>query len=923
MTDPDVPTRLADVTHEWLLSGLLEPGDTLHDLDRLTAVQRLVLDNPHARTLVADLLEQAAATTGSATALLNVVLDDVQLVVSAHGLDGWLAEAGACPADWSFCARVVRTAGPYVVEDASLVPVQRDSPLVTVDGRPGLPRGAADHAGGIRPRGAVRPRRGAARVLRSRRERPATARRGGRAALRGARRSGGAARGRRLGWWHGRCWGPRMTVRRVVGTETEYGVSVPGQATNAMVASSQVVNGYVSTTPLRDRRTRWDFEEENPLRDARGFDVGAGLSDHYAGEPDDELGLANVILTNGARLYVDHAHPEYSTPECTGPRDVLLWDKAGERVMELAAQRARALPGSSPIQLYKNNTDNKGASYGTHENYLMARQTAFGEIVRHLTPFFVSRQVVTGAGRVGIGQDGRVDGFQISQRADFFEVEVGLETTLKRPIINTRDEPHADPDKYRRLHVIIGDANLSEVSTYLKVGTTALVLAMVEDRWLTDNGVDLGVVDPVASLRAVSHDPSLKHLLTLRDGRTLTAVQLQMDYLEQARKHVDDRLGSDADAQTRDVLARWESVLTRLETDPSSLSRELDWVAKQQLLEGYRDREGLDWSAPKLHLVDLQYSDVRRDKGLYNRLVARGSMELLLTEDEVQAAVLAPPVDTRAYFRGRCLEKYPTEVAAASWDSVIFDVGRESLQRVPTLEPLRGTKAHVGDLLDSCDTALELVETLAGSARASLAASQPVERLPGPLGSLPRAPAPRRPSRRPARPPPRPPAGPEWRCPGPRGPRRSSCSSRATCSAASAARVLGAVLRRLRGPAGVHRVVQGPGGVLGGPLGGGELLTALLGGRLGVVLGRGLGLGLGLGRGRGRGLGGRGGHGVGDRALEVDAAEAGVGQRAHQPARPHRLGRALVGHRRLEGALDLGPYGCGDRPGRRAPPPGS
>ncbi len=481
-----------------------------------------------------------------------------------------------------------------------------------------------------------------------------------------------------------------------------------------MTASSQVVNGYVSTTPLRDRRTRWDFEEENPLRDARGFDVGAGFSDHDAGEPDDELGLANVILTNGARLYVDHAHPEYSTPECTNPRDVVLWDKAGERVMELAAERALAVPGTGRLQLYKNNTDNKGASYGTHENYLMPRQTPFGDIVRHLTPFFVSRQVVTGAGRVGIGQDGREDGFQISQRADFFEVEVGLETTLKRPIINTRDEPHADPDLYRRLHVIIGDANLSEVSTYLKVGTTALVLAMIEDRWLTSNGIDLSVDAPVASLRAVSHDPSLRHQLTLRDGRRLTAVQLQMEYLEQARKHVEDRLGADADPQTLDVLDRWESVLRRLECDPASLSGELDWVAKLQLLEGYRDREGLDWSASKLHLVDLQYSDVRRDKGLYNRLVARGSMTTLLTEEQVQQAVLEPPPDTRAYFRGRCLEKFPTQVAAASWDSVIFDVGRASLQRVPTLEPLRGTKAHVGELLDSCDDALALVERLGG-----------------------------------------------------------------------------------------------------------------------------------------------------------------------------------------------------------------
>jgi proteasome accessory factor PafA2 len=507
-----------------------------------------------------------------------------------------------------------------------------------------------------------------------------------------------------------------MSTRRVMGIETEYGVSVPGQpGTNAMVASSQVVNGYASGMadgPSRERRTRWDFEEENPLRDARGFEV--AMSDHLAGEPDDELGLANVILTNGARLYVDHAHPEYSSPEVTNPRDAVLWDKAGERVMLRAAQRALQVPGTAPIQLYKNNTDNKGASYGTHENYLVARQTPFADIVRHLTPFFVSRQVVTGAGRVGIGQDGRTHGFQISQRADFFEVEVGLETTLKRPIINTRDEPHADPEKYRRLHVIIGDANLSEVSTYLKVGTTALVLSMIEDRWLSDNGIELSVEGPVSALRQVSHDPSLRSLLRLTDGRRLTAVQLQMAYLEQAKKYVEDRLGPDADPQTTDVLTRWESVLDRLESDPMQLAGELDWVAKLSLLEGYRQREGLDWDAPKLHLVDLQYADVRPDKGLYNRLVARGSMQTLLAEDDVLRAVDAPPEDTRAYFRGSCLAKYPSAVAAASWDSVIFDVGRESLQRVPTLEPLRGTKAHVGRLLEECDTALDLVETLAG-----------------------------------------------------------------------------------------------------------------------------------------------------------------------------------------------------------------
>jgi proteasome accessory factor A len=504
-----------------------------------------------------------------------------------------------------------------------------------------------------------------------------------------------------------------MSVWRVIGTETEYGISVPGNpGANAMLISSQVVNAYSQPSPSRSRRARWDFEEESPLRDARGFDLARDVAD-ASQLTDEDVGLANVILTNGARFYVDHAHPEFSSPECTNPRDAVIWDKAGERIMAEASRRAAQVPGTQPINLYKNNTDNKGASYGTHENYLMKRETPFADIVRHLTPFFVCRQVVTGSGRVGIGQDGRGEGFQISQRADYFEVEVGLETTLKRPIINTRDEPHAVAEKYRRLHVIIGDANLAEVSTYLKLGTTTLVLAMIEDGFLS---VDLAVDRPVATLHAVSHDWSLKELVTLRSGRKLTAVQLQMEYAEQARKYVEDRYGADADAVTVDVLDRWESVLTRLESDPMSLSRELDWVAKLQILEGYRSRDGLDWSSPRLAAVDLQYSDVRPDKGLYNKLAASGRFEKIVTEAEVTNAITMPPEDTRAYFRGRCLAQYADEVAAASWDSVIFDLpGRDSLQRVPTLEPLRGTKEHVGPLLDRCRSAEELVDAITAS----------------------------------------------------------------------------------------------------------------------------------------------------------------------------------------------------------------
>ncbi|SFC48012.1 proteasome accessory factor A [Nocardioides terrae] len=500
-----------------------------------------------------------------------------------------------------------------------------------------------------------------------------------------------------------------MSVRRVMGTEVEYGISVQGQPlANPMVASSQVVNAYASAT-LKARRARWDFEEESPLRDARGFDMSRSVADPSQ-LTDEDLGLANVILTNGARLYVDHAHPEFSTPEVTTPLDAVRFDKAGERIMLDATKLALQLPTNPAITLYKNNTDNKGASYGAHENYLMRRSTPFADIVKHLTPFFVSRQVITGAGRVGIGQDGRGHGFQLSQRADFFEVEVGLETTLKRPIINTRDEPHADPDKYRRLHVIIGDANLAEVSTYLKVGTTSLVLAMIEDRFIS---LDLSVDGPVAGLRSLSHDPTLRRTVTLRDGRTLTGVQLQLEYLDLAKKYVEDRYGADADAQTKDVLERWESVLDRLERDPMLCAGELDWVAKLKLLESYRDRDGLDWDDAKLHLIDLQYADLRPEKGLYHRLVKAGRIERLLTDEGVEAAKHEPPTDTRAYFRGRCLEKYAENVAAASWDSVIFDLpGRESLQRVPTIDPLRGSKAHVGALLDRCATATDLFAAL-------------------------------------------------------------------------------------------------------------------------------------------------------------------------------------------------------------------
>jgi proteasome accessory factor A len=508
-----------------------------------------------------------------------------------------------------------------------------------------------------------------------------------------------------------------MSVRRVMGIETEYGISVPGDpAANPMILSGHVVNAYASAHGVRSGRASWDYADEAPLRDARGFEISRALADPGQLTDVEDPTLANVVLTNGARLYVDHAHPEYSSPEVTNPRAAVTWDRAGELIMLEAVRRLQNRPGLPGVNLYKNNTDGKGASYGTHENYLMRRETPFADIVRHLVPFFVVRQVITGSGRVGIGQDSRTPGFQLSQRADFFEVEVGLETTLKRPIINTRDEPHAVADLYRRLHVIIGDANHCDVANLLKLGMTSLVLALIEDRAMTK---DLTLAKPVATLHQVSHDPTLQAKVTLRDGGQMTALELLWEYHDAVAAYLEVRgLGGESDdPHTAEVMRLWGDVLHRLETDPSTCSADLDWVAKQQVLEGYRERDGLDWSDPRLRAVDIQWSDVRPEKGLFRRLADRGRMTMLVDDAAVEAAVTTPPEDTRAWFRGTCLDKWPTQIAAASWDSVIFDVpGRQALQRVPMLEPERGTKAHVGAIIDRSPDVITLLRELDAAA---------------------------------------------------------------------------------------------------------------------------------------------------------------------------------------------------------------
>jgi proteasome accessory factor PafA2 len=489
-------------------------------------------------------------------------------------------------------------------------------------------------------------------------------------------------------------------VHKVIGTETEFGITIRNQPDfNPVLGSSLVINSYAGTST----RIQWSFEEESPGRDARGFGYDPAPAAEF------ETGLVNVVLTNGARLYVDHAHPEYSSPECFDALEAALYDKAGEVVLERAAAAAnRTLPDGQRLYVHKNNSDGKGNSYGAHENYLVARSVPFADLVRHLTAFFASRQIFTGSGKVG-AENGRppVD-FQITQRADFFEEQVGLETTLKRPIVNTRDEPHADPGRYRRLHVIIGDANLSETQTFLKVGTTALVLAALESGNLGD---PILLSDPVAAVWRISHDPSLRERVELTDGDTATALQIQWQYLDWVAKHAENHGVSDVD---RLVIDTWEDVLTDLERDPATTADRLDWAAKLALLEQYRDRDHLSWEAPKLRLVDLQYHDVDGERSLYRRLLRSGRMRRLFTDDQVLRAVTVPPERTRAWFRGTCIERYGEAIVAANWDSLIFDVGEEALKRVPMMEPLRGGKDRVAALLDRSPTPVDLVRALAG-----------------------------------------------------------------------------------------------------------------------------------------------------------------------------------------------------------------
>ncbi len=495
-----------------------------------------------------------------------------------------------------------------------------------------------------------------------------------------------------------------VAIAKILGIETEFGIA-GGPDQDPITASSIIVNAYAQRGVTH---INWDFEGETPNVDARG------LADLTAFAPVVETQLANTVLANGARLYVDHAHPEYSSPECRSPLEATRFDSAGEAVMRQAQRVANgSLDPANAITLYKNNSDGKGNSYGCHENYLVERSVDFTDIVRALVPHFISRQIIVGAGKVGAETDHsraiRPD-FQISQRAEFFEEVVGLETTLKRPIINTRDEPHGDAERFRRLHVIIGDANMSQYATAVKLGATALLLAALEDQGL--RGFPVMPRDPVRAVRAFATDPSLSTTVECEDGRSLSAWDLQDQLWHVAERYV-TASGGGAVAGADEVgflLTQWRELLDGVRDDPMTVADRVDWVAKRRIVDGYRERYTLAPDDARLHAIDLQYHDLRPDRSL----AARVGLRQLFDATAIAEAMLEPPPSTRAYFRGQCVKRFPDQIAAANWDSVVFDVGDGPLQRVPMPDPLRGTASLTAHLFEANSTAIDLLAALGG-----------------------------------------------------------------------------------------------------------------------------------------------------------------------------------------------------------------
>lgn len=479
---------------------------------------------------------------------------------------------------------------------------------------------------------------------------------------------------------------PQDTPFRVLGTETEFGIYQPGNPhANAIAMSTAAVETYARVYRAPRPAVSWDYQGEDPLNDVRGMRLDRAQVDpslltddpyHLAPSggieqlpvPSREetrlLAPSSIVLDNGARFYVDHAHPEYSSPETSNALDATLWDRAGDEVAR-RVMRIREESGQGPLVLVKNNVDGKGATYGAHENYQVTRDADLDDLIRFAIPFLVTRPIFCGAGRVGIGPRSERAGFQISQRADYIENDIGLETTFNRPIFNTRDEPHANHHLWRRVHVIVGDANLFDVSTLLRLGTTSLVLrALEKGADLSWENLDLD--NPVEAVKEVSQDLTLRRELLLRSGETLTAVAIQRQYHDLVECVLRDEL-TEVDQQ---VLRRWGVTLDLLETNPAALAGQVEWIGKYHLLDRQRRRMRVDWDDARLQAMDVQWADLRPAKSLVDALDRAGLVERLFDSEQVQWAANNPPRHTRAQARGNAVRDNDNLVRA-SWTSLI------------------------------------------------------------------------------------------------------------------------------------------------------------------------------------------------------------------------------------------------------------
>ena len=408
---------------------------------------------------------------------------------------------------------------------------------------------------------------------------------------------------------------------------------------------------------------------------------------------------SNVFLENGARLYLDvGSHPEYATPECDSIEDLVAHDKAGERILEGLAESAEARLRDEGIRgvvyLFKNNTDSAGNSYGCHENYLTARRDDFVHYAQVLIPFLVTRQIYAGAGKVLQTARGAV--FCLSQRAEHIWEGVSSATTRSRPIINTRDEPHADAERFRRLHVIVGDSNMSEYATFLKVGATSIMLRMLEDPGVVLR--DMTLEDPIRAIREISHDTTCRRQIRLANGREVSALDIQSEYLGRAVRYASQHGLSPMETR---ALAMWQHCVETIERDPLALDRECDWVIKHNLVEAYRARHSLGLGSPRVALLDLQYHDVSQRRGIFYRLQRRGLLERVVTDAAITEATDVPPSTTRARLRGEFIRRAKERRRDFTVDWVHLKLNDQTQRTVLLKDPFRAHDERVERLIES------------------------------------------------------------------------------------------------------------------------------------------------------------------------------------------------------------------------------